>query len=186
MDTATLTVREMKAVDIPLIISYWMGLDSSQLSAMGVDREKLPTKAQFSSYLSHQLQLPVHEKEAYCIIWEQDGTPVGHSNTRPTHYGNDAFMHLHLWYPGKRSRGMGLAFVQMTVPLYFQNLQLKTLYCEPYALNPAPNKTIEKAGFKLLEEKTSVPGAFNFEQSTKLWRLTKDQFQVLYPHSAAN
>ena len=61
----------------------------------------------------------------------------------------------------------------------FDNLLLKKLYCEPYALNPAPNKTVEKIGFTFIKEHISVPGSLNFEQLTKLWELSYDDFKQL-------
>jgi RimJ/RimL family protein N-acetyltransferase len=60
-------------------------------------------------------------------------------------------MHLHLWYPDKRIKGMGVQLVKKSLPYFFNNLHLKTLYCEPYALNPAPNKTLPKVGFEFVK-----------------------------------
>lgn len=175
-----MTVREMIKSDISLIINYWLNSDEAHLSGMGVDVSKLPTEEQFLTYLSAQLELPIDEKQSYCVIWEKDGIPVGHSNTRPTVFGQDASMHLHLWEKESRSRGLGYQFIKLTLPYYFNNLQLKYLYCEPYALNPAPNKTIEKAGFELEREQITVPGAFNFEQATKRWCMSHEKFERLY------
>jgi hypothetical protein len=51
------------------------------------------------------------------------------------------------------------------------------LYCEPYALNPAPNKTLEKLGFKFLKTYTTIPGWINFEQEVNLWELKNNIFK---------
>lgn len=64
----------------------------------------------------------------------------------------------------------------MTLPYFFNKLQLKRLYCEPYALNPAPNKTLEKVGFTFVKEHLTIPGSLNFEQPAKLWELTYNDF----------
>ena len=180
MSEYNLTVREMKKSDIILVTQYWLNSDKSHLENMGVDINKLPTGQQFLTYLNTQIELPITEKESYCIIWEQDNIPIGHSNTRPILFAEEAFMHLHLWNKETRRKGMGYELARLTLPYFFENLQLKNLYCEPYSLNPAPNKTIEKAGFELYKEQITVPGAFNFEQPTKCWRLTKEKYKLLY------
>ncbi len=105
--------------------------------------------------------------------------PVGHSNVNKIIFGEEAYMHLHLWKADKRQKGIGTALVKMTLPYFFDNLQLKTLYCDPYALNPAPSKTVEKVGFTFIKEHRSIPGYLNFEQQTKLWALSYDNYKKL-------
>jgi len=73
-------------------------------------------------------------------------------------------MHLHLWNAASRKKGIGSQLVKMSLKYFFENLKLKRLFCEPYALNPAPNKTLEKTGFDFVKEYITIPGAFNFEQ----------------------
>ncbi len=171
----------MRADDIRLIASYWLESDPAHMQAMGVDLAKLPSREQFTSMMEQQLALPLEKKKSFCMIWLLDGEPVGHCNTNPTWYGDYGYMHLHLWKPHARKKGMGLELVKLTLPHFFEKLKLRKLYCEPYALNPAPNKTLEKAGFELMKEYTTTPGPLNFEQPVKLWRMTRDQFTGLYP-----
>jgi RimJ/RimL family protein N-acetyltransferase len=175
-----LSVREIQISDIELIASYWLNSEKTHLENMGVDINKLPTKEQFTTYLAAQLETPVKQIDSYCIIWQENNVPIGHSNTRPTLYGKEAFMHLHLWNKETRGKGIGYELVKLTLPYFFENLKLKNLYCEPYALNPAPNKTIQKAGFELVNEHTTTPGAFNFEQPVKRWCLSYEKFKQLY------
>jgi len=176
MTTPPLNVREMTAADIERIADYWTTSSPSHLQGMGVDLNKMPTRSQFSEMLASQLALPRNEKRAYCIIWEADGQAVGHCNTNPTRFGEEAWMHLHLWNSEVRKKGMGTTLVRMTLPFFFENLQLKRLFSEPYALNPSPHKTLEKAGFHLVKEYTTTPGSINFEQPVKQWLLTREAF----------
>ena len=131
--------------------------------------------------LSEQLNLPIAKRRSYCIIWEIDGEPVGHCNTNPTNFGEDAYMHLHMWSAEARQKGLGTTFVKMTLPWFFNNLKLKKLFCQPYAQNDAPNKTLEKVGFEFVKEYITIPGFLNFEQPVKLWQLTAERFQVTTP-----
>ena len=167
-----LTIREMEHRDIELITNYWMNATPSHLLRMGVDVQKIPSRELFSEFLITQINTPISERLSYCIIWDFNAKPVGHLNTNPTSFGESAYMHLHLWENKKRKKGLGTDFVKLALPFLFKNLQLKTLYCQPYALNPAPNKTLEKIGFKLLKEHVTIPGSFNFEQPVKLWEMS--------------
>ena len=83
-------------------------------------------------------------------------------------------MHLHLWQTDVRQKGLGTAFVKMTLPYFFEHLQLQKIYCEPYSGNPAPNKTLEKVGFRFVKTYTTTPGWINFEQPVNLWEIGRD------------
>jgi RimJ/RimL family protein N-acetyltransferase len=174
-----LSVREIQQTDIDSIAQYWLNADTSFLISIGVDLNKLPTWDQLAQMLSSQINTPIEEKKSYCIIWEVDGRPIGHSNTNPTIYGKEAYMHLHLWDNKVRKRGLGTELVKMTLPYFFENLKLRKLYSEPYALNPAPNKTLQKAGFEFVREYTTTPGTLNFEQPVKRWELSYEKFKQL-------
>ncbi|RYY96295.1 MAG: N-acetyltransferase [Chitinophagaceae bacterium] len=174
-----LSVRELRPADIPLIVDYWLGCTPDALRAMGADAEKLPAREQMTAGLAGQLALPLEQRRAYALIWELDGVPVGHCNTNPTVFGEEAYMHLHLWAGTHRRGGLGHGLVSLSLPYFFNTLRLKRLYCEPYALNPAPNRTLEKAGFRLEREYVTVPGSINFEQPVKRWVLTREDFDAL-------
>ena len=141
-----LSVREIRHSDISDIVNYWHTASKSYLHGMGADINKLPSREEFAHMLAKHINTPIEQRISYCIIWEADGRSIGHSNTNPTKYGEEAFMHLHLWNSGLRKKGLGAELVKLTLPFFFNKLKLKKLYSEPYALNPAPNKTFEKLG----------------------------------------
>ncbi|WP_242927220.1 GNAT family N-acetyltransferase [Pontibacter vulgaris] len=174
-----LTVRELQAEDIALIANYWLESDPEFLVSMGVDLEKLPTREGLTNMLTRQVNLPLQEKVSYALIWLADGTPVGHTNVNAIEFASSAFMHLHLWKTENRQQGIGTELVKKSLPYFFENLQLQELYCEPYALNPAPNKTLEKAGFEFEKRYTTIPGSLNFEQEVNRWKLTRDNYEKI-------
>ncbi|CAN5724849.1 hypothetical protein BH11BAC4_BH11BAC4_27010 [soil metagenome] len=180
MNESLLSVRELQASDIDLITQYWLNADPAFLTSMGVDVAKMPGAEEWKQMLSAQLTVPYQEKRSYGIIWEENGMPVGHSNVTPIAFGEEGFMHLHLWNGALRKKGTGTALVKMTIPVFFKNLQLKKLFSEPYALNPAPNKTLSKAGFEFVNEYITTPGYLNFEQPVKRWELSYERFKKLY------
>lgn len=169
MTAPTLSVRELQASDIEPLTDYWLTASDSFLEGMGVDITKMPARDQWHAMLNQQLQQSYAEKQSYGMIWLLDGKPIGHSNVNKIIFGEEAFMHLHIWDAAVRKMGYGSAFIKLTIPYFFKHLQLKRLYCEPYALNPAPNKTLEKAGFQFLRQYITIPGWLNFEQPVKLW-----------------
>ena len=171
-----LTVREIQKKDIEHLIEYWLASDPVFLRGMGVDLDKIPDREQWTMILSEQLNQPYEEKKSYCIIWQLNNHPVGHSNVNKIIFGEEAYMHLHLWKTGVRQKGFGSAFVKMTLPYFFRNLKLKRLYCEPYSLNTSPNKTLEKVGFSFVKDYITTPGYLNFEQPVNLWELTYDSY----------
>ncbi len=174
-----LSVRELQHSDIQLLINYWFGSHPDFLLSMGVDLKKMPAKEEFTQMLLDQLSAPAEQKTSYCIIWLLDNIPVGHSNTNPTSFGEEAKMHLHLWKRDERKKGLGTSFVKITLPYFFNNLQLQKLICEPYALNTAPNKTLEKLGFHFVKEYITIPGFINFEQPVNRWEMTHENFEAL-------
>ncbi len=171
-----LSVREIQKEDIELLCNYWLNSDKTFLRNMGVDLNKVPSRNEFSAMLQEQIGQPYKEKKSYCIIWLIDGIPFGHSNINKIKFGEDAFMHLHLWNNDYRNRGAGTKFVNMTLPFFFGKMKLKTLYSEPYSLNPAPHNVLRKTGFQFEKEYVTTPGWINFEQPVKLWKLTLENF----------
>ena len=164
--------------DIPLISRYWYGLTPAELNRMGADPSKMPNKEAFEQMLTEQLAASMEEKQGFATIWLVNDTPVGHCNINGIQFGRQANMHLHLWNPSTRQKGMGANLVKQSLPLFFENFQLESLFCEPYALNPAPNKTLEKIGFELLKEYVTTPGLINFEQPVKRWVLTHAKWKT--------
>jgi RimJ/RimL family protein N-acetyltransferase len=84
-------------------------------------------------------------------------------------HGDRANMHLHIIAPACRGIGIGTQCVRESVDLYFDALQLKQLFCEPNAFNTAPNRTLQKAGFRYLKTHMTMPGPLNFHQAVTQW-----------------
>ncbi len=171
-----LSVREIQSEDIEYIIRYWLDADPEFLKGMGVDTSKIPSSDEWGKMLSEQLLQPYPEKKSYCIIWLNNNKAIGHCNVNKIKFGDTAYMHLHMWNAEGRKMGMGTELIKMSLPYFFEKLELKKIYCEPYVLNPAPNKTLKKVGFIFLKEYRTIPGFLNFEQAVNLWELTYEQY----------
>lgn len=173
------SVRPLQHEDIPQLVHYWMSADKAFLEGMGVDLHKMPAEADWTAMLLDQLSKAIPDKPSFCMIWLLDGEAVGHSNINKIVFAQEAYMHLHIWKPEARRSGHGLAFVRMTLPWFFDQYQLQNLFCEPYALNPGPNKTLGKAGFEFVKTHLTVPGWINFEQEVNRWQLSRQRFTIV-------
>jgi RimJ/RimL family protein N-acetyltransferase len=179
MNESILSVREMQQRDIESIANYFLHADSTFLINMGVDLAKVPARDEWVKMLSEQLRQSYKEKRSYCIIWQVDNKSIGHSNVNKIIFGEEAYMHLHIWTGDVRKKGIGTELVKKTLPYYFKNLKLKKLYCEPNAFNAAPNKTLEKVGFQFVKNHVTTPGWLNFEQPVNLWELSYEKFMQM-------
>jgi len=175
-----LNTREIELKDIPHIAAYWNDASDEYLLGMGADPAKMPAAKYWEEALSKQVKQSYEEKKAYAIIWEIDGKAVGHCNLNMIEFGKQAHMHLHFWTADNRRKGMGQELLKKSIPYFFKNMQLQVLYCEPYALNPAPNKTLPKVGFEFVKNYRTTPGSINLEQEVNKYKMTIDQYQNLY------
>jgi len=174
-----LSVRECKENDIQKIVDYFHHSDEGYLRGMGVEVSKLPSREDWINTLKKELAKPYKEKELYYVIWLMDNEPVGHSNVNFINFGKVANMHLHVWDVQKRQKGMGVTFLQQTIPMYFEKFQLKKLLCEPFGQNIPPNKTLQKFGFSFLGKEEKVSGPINFLQEVSKYELSLEKLNVL-------
>ncbi len=138
-----------------------------------MDRDLLPKPEAWQSFFARDYERPLTERENYALLWELDGQVVGFSSLDHIGFGKEAFMHLHIVDPSRRHRGLGTNFVKLSASKYFEVFELRYLYCEPNALNAAPNRTLQRAGFTYLFSHETVPGPINFRQVTTRWVLER-------------
>ena len=175
-----LSVIPMEREHISLMIDYFVDATPEFLIGMGADPSKLPTKEKWKNLLLTDFDKPLKEKSFFYTVWLLDGNPMGHCNINKIQYGEEAFMHLHMWTSGERQKGIGSQLVRMSIPHFFEKFNLKTLFCEPYALNPAPNKTLPKLGFSFVKEYETMPGWINLYQTVRRYELTRERFEELW------
>ena len=181
------SVREITKADFNLIIDYFLGSSPEFLKALGVDINKLPAKKEWERIISDDFAQPPEQKKLYYVIWQMEGVSVGHSNINDIVFGKEAYMHLHLWHAGNRNKGDGTYFIKESLGYYFGKFDLQKIFCQPYALNPAPNHTLKKAGFRFIKTYETIPGWLNFKQPVNLWELNCNEFHnQLREHNKTN
>lgn len=174
-----LSVRPIQHKDIDALANYWLKSSDEHLIKMGVDLSKLPSREDLVSMLNSQLDTPIENKKSFALIWLLNGKAIGHCNVNQIEFNKQAFMHLHLWEQQTRHKGLGTQLVKLSIPIFFKALHLQQLFCEPYALNPAPNKTLERIGFSFVKEHVCIPGYLNFEQPVKRWVFNKEKLALI-------
>ncbi|CCD88007.1 Conserved hypothetical protein; Putative Acyl-CoA N-acyltransferase [Bradyrhizobium sp. ORS 285] len=165
----TLDVREMELAETSLVIDYFYSSSIEQLDLMGIDPTRMPTKPVWAGLFKTLYDTPIIERAALLLIWRLDGRPIGFSSCDRIVFGNRAHVHLHITEPELRSRGLGTECISRSIDLYFDRLRLKRLFCEPNAYNTAPNRTLQKAGFRYLKTYKTVPGPMNYHQAVTRW-----------------
>lgn len=175
-----ISVREFKETDIPLIVDYFINANKEFLKGMGADKSKLPSRDLWIQKLRSDYQQPHSQKEFYYIIWLMNDQPIGHSNINQIQFGKLATMHLHLWKPTLRKSGLGMEYLQQTIPYFFKNFKLQKLICEPYAKNPAPNRVLHKMGFNFIKAYETTPGWINFKQIVNRYEMSRSTYKHLW------
>jgi RimJ/RimL family protein N-acetyltransferase len=164
-----LNVRPMTLPETEFVIDYFLGATPEHLETMGVDPTRLPARDFWRERFSRDFALPIESRQAFQTIWLDDARPIGFSTTDKIEFGEPANMHLHMIDADRRNSGAGALCVRQSVDIYFETLRLKRLFCEPNAFNVAPNRTLQKAGFKYLKTYMTVPGPLNYHQAVTRW-----------------
>jgi RimJ/RimL family protein N-acetyltransferase len=118
---------------------------------------------------------PIRERVNYSLVWELDREVVGFSSVDRIDFGNEAFMHLHILNPAERQEGLGATFVRKSTAIYFRVLELERIFSEPNAFNVAPNRTLQRAGFRYLCTHEAQPSPINLWQVTTRWVLDRPE-----------
>jgi RimJ/RimL family protein N-acetyltransferase len=178
-------VRDMRADESTLVVSYFLSLSAGELARLGIDPAKLPDADAWNRRLREDFAQPIAQRRWHFVVWEVGGTPVGHSNIGDIERGKHGTMHLHMWRPDLRGQGHGRALVIESAIRYFAVLGLQVIYCQPNAFNVAPNRALARAGFEYLETYETTPGWLNYHQPVTRWALTRQRMNDIAGHPAA-
>jgi RimJ/RimL family protein N-acetyltransferase len=168
-----LAARLMESAEVDIIIDYFHRATPEFLNTLGVDPAKLPDPGRWRTHHQQEFSLPLEKRKSLLVLWLAGSEPIGFSTADKIKLGDEAHMHLHITRPEKRSAGAGAELVKQTARIYFDTLKIRRLFCEPYALNTAPNRTLQRAGFTYIKTYETIPGPLNFHQAVTRWRLER-------------
>ena len=156
-----------------MMADYFCHGDKAFLRGMGVDPTRLPDRDEWVESLLLDHEKPDDQKDRLYLLWLIDGEPIGHSSINKIVPGAEAYIHLHMWKAELRRAGLGTELVRKSVAYCFERFYLQKLVCEPFADNVAPNRVLEKLGFRFIRRYTTTPGATAFEQDVNRYELLK-------------
>jgi RimJ/RimL family protein N-acetyltransferase len=165
----SLLVRPMALEEVDLIVDYFHGATPEHLEQLGVDPTRLPPRRRWRERFAGEYAKPVPERAALAVVWERDGRPIGFSTADRIVPGEHAYLHLHVVDPADRAGGAGAVCVRDSVRIYAESLQLRRVFSEPNAFNVAPNRTLQRAGFRYVKTHWTVPGPLNYHQPVTRW-----------------
>jgi RimJ/RimL family protein N-acetyltransferase len=166
-------VRPMEVTEVDVRIGYFHRSSDQHLELLGVDRDALPSPEEWRRFYEEDHARPLAARRSYSLVWELDGRIVGFSSTDQIEFGEKAFMHLHIIGGADRHAGLGTEFVRLSVAEYFRALELKRLFCQPNAFNVAPNRVLQRVGFRYLFTKETKPGPIDTLQPVTRWVLER-------------
>lgn len=161
------------------MIRYFLEADAAYLAGMGVDVDKLPGEAEWFGLLKEDYARPMEQRAFYYLSWQVDGVSIGHCNINKIEFGRSAFMHLHIWTAEHRRRGCAANLLPLSIRHFLERFELQQLFCEPYSMNPAPNRALPKAGFELVKTYETTPGWIAFHQPVNRWVIDRGTAQIL-------
>jgi RimJ/RimL family protein N-acetyltransferase len=168
-----LNARLMTRDEIHLLIDYFHDSLPEHLETLGVDPTRLPKREAWHQRMLQEFSLPLHQRTNVLIAWLLREHVIGFSSADRIVFGDRANMHLHVTDMNQRRLGLGTEGVRQSVDIYFEELRLKRLFCEPNAFNVAPNRALQKAGFKYVKTHMTVPGPLNFHQAVTQWLIER-------------
>ncbi len=159
----------MQLDEVDTRIDYFHNATDEHLKLIGAARHLLPRREAWHAFYEADYARPLSERTNYTLLWELDGRVVGFSSADNITFGEEAFMHLHIIETADRHAGLGTTFVRLSAAQHLRALELKRLFCQPNAFNVAPNRTLQRAGFRYVFTKEMQPSPVNFPQPITRW-----------------
>jgi len=108
------------------------------------------------------IRLPWNRTVLY-VMWLFENKPIGHSNINNIVYGQEAYMHLHLWAPRNATRHRYVAPAPVAAVL-LQELQAQRTLLRTLFTQYRSEQDLERMGFELVKKYETTPGWINFHQ----------------------
>jgi RimJ/RimL family protein N-acetyltransferase len=168
------TIRPLIHVELANIVDYFLSLSPKDDERMGTDRKNLPAREEWIQMLIEDSHQPIEQRQFYYLGFFLDNTAIGHAGINKINFGNEAYIHFHIWKPQLHRQGLGRFYLKEAVQYYFNHFKLKKIICEPNVENIAPNKTLLKSGFTLCDTYRIKPSILSFEHAVNRYEIEKD------------
>ncbi|HYF31256.1 MAG TPA: GNAT family N-acetyltransferase [Chitinophagaceae bacterium] len=173
------SIKEIEPAEFACVVDYFLNASDDFLAGMGVDRNKFWPREKWLDLMDKEYKKDIEQKELYFLIWQVNNRSIGHSNINKIVFGKEAYTHMHIWHPEYRKKGVGESLVKLCLGRYFELFKLETIFCEPYALNPGPNRVLELLGFEFIKQYETIPGWTAFHQPVNRWAMSREKYYSL-------
>jgi len=163
--------RELGPDEMHLRVEYFHSSSEAYLLQMGFDRAPLPPRDGWLAAHVADGSRPPDQRAASWLAWERSGVVVGFGSIDRIADGEEAFLHLHLLDEDRRHHGPGARFVRLSGARFIELFARRRLLSEPNAFNAAPNRALQRAGFRDLFTHETTPGPYNPRQPVTRWVL---------------
>jgi len=150
--TAPLNVRETRLAEVGTRIDYFHDSSDEHLRMLGVDRALLPTRGDWQAFYEEDFARP----DCSSCLWMTAPHAV---RSRPVHVPVGRAVHAR---PGTGPHMCGPASRRM------RRLEQRMDHKER---STAPNRTLQRAGFRFLFTHETTPSPINFPQLATRWVL---------------
>ena len=140
---------------------------------MCVDKTQLPSSSDLNARLTKLLDTPLPDRASDPLIWEVDSKAVGLTNLNAIERGKQADIHLHLFDPHSRGKGLGRRLFMMSVQKYFQRHGLAKIVCQPASANPGPTGLMRALEIPVARTYLTKPSMICFEHEVNRYEINQ-------------
>lgn len=173
-------IKPLSYHDYVKVVAYFYNLTQDDYIRMGIDYQNLPSREKWITLLTNDAEKPLTTRQFYYVAWILDNELVGHCGINNIKYSEEACIHLHIWNPELRKKGLSFIYFLKSVKFYFEHFSLQKIICEPNVANPGPNRILARAGFILISSYKTKPSMINFEHVVNRYELCRTEFQKLF------
>ena len=168
------SVRPWVQEDIPNIVQYWMSISNADAERMGCDLSRFPSAQEYARTLGEQLRSATETATAFYSMWVVNGDTIGFASLKNIRFGIRGEMHLHMWDPNHRGKGLGGRLFCMSAIDFFDRYKVREIVCEPGASNPFPNRMLQKVGFPLTGSRVGRSSELSKELLLNTYSITRE------------
>ncbi len=153
-DASSVRLRPFTPSDIDLMCDYWYRSPTDFLRSLQLNPEKMLSEAELRERWRRHMDPMVRDRDrnAFGLVIEHQGMPVGCHTISDLQYGRDAIFHAHLWRPELRQKGLGSHTYPRACDYFMKRFALQKILFHTPTSNPGPNRLKRKLGLQPLDE----------------------------------
>jgi RimJ/RimL family protein N-acetyltransferase len=138
--------------DVDQLMKYWYDSPQTYIESLGVDREKMSARSEFSERLKSKIKQNLAERESrlHYLAIKLGHETIGAHSLSNLKFGESASFHAHIFEERFRGIGVGKTSYPKALKIFFQRFHLKSIEFMTPTKNRAPNKLKESLGIPLV------------------------------------